>query len=323
MFAGALATLRSDPADFPQAGLRPSRPGEGPLELDGSVARLALGPAHSGRLALEVRLSEHVEPDAGYLGYLRLVASTIGQTLDRIDARESERGVSEALQRSLLTQPSRHEGLEMAVRYLPATRMAQVGGDWYDAFTGPRGALTFAVGDVTGHDRHAAAGMAQVRNLLRGVAYSGPHSPAQVLTALDETMLGLAIGEFATAVLAVELDETSTLRWSNAGHPPPLLLGPDGRARLLEAVPEPLLGLGAGPRSDHAIELEPGSVVVLYTDGLVERRTESLDAGLARLVGTLEGRHELGAEAICDHLLAQLDASVDDDVALLVARLDP
>jgi hypothetical protein len=177
VFTGAGdAALR--PADFPECDLRPARPREGPLELDGSVARLALGPATIGRLALEVRLSERVEPDAGL--------SRLGQTLDRIDARDVERGVSEALQRSLLTHPSRREGLQIAVRYLPATRVAQVGGDWYDAFNGPRGALTLAVGDVTGHDRHAAAVMAQVRNLLRGVAYTGPRSPAQVPGALDE-----------------------------------------------------------------------------------------------------------------------------------------
>jgi serine phosphatase RsbU (regulator of sigma subunit) len=133
-------------------------------------------------------------------------------------------------------------------------------------------------------------------------------------------MAGLGVHEFVTAVLA-ELDGR-TLRWSNAGHPPPVVLGPDGRARLLETVPEPLLGLDVATRSDHRAELEPGSTLVLYTDGLVERRTEPLDRGLAWLTGTLEGRHELGAEAICNHLLAQLDASSDDDVALLAVRLD-
>ena len=137
---------------------------------------------------------------------------------------------------------------------------------------------------------------------------------------LDRAMAGLGVHEFVTAVLA-ELDG-STLRWCNAGHPPPVLLGSDGRARLLETVPEPLLGLAAAGRSDNTVELEAGSTLVFYTDGLVERRAEPLDRGLAWLTGAIEGRHELGAEAICDHLLAQLDPTSDDDVALLVVRLD-
>jgi len=196
--------------------------------------------------------------------------------------------------------------------------VAQVGGDWYDAFSAPGGALTLVVGDVTGHDRRAAAAMAQVRNLLRGVVYAAAGSPARSLAALDRAMSGLGVGEFATGVIA-ELDGTR-LRWSNAGHPPPAVLAPDGSAKLLETRPEPLLGIGTGERADHEQELEPGSAVVLYTDGLIERRDESLDRGLARLVAALEGLRGLDADAICDRLLAQLGNRRDDDVALLVAR---
>jgi serine phosphatase RsbU (regulator of sigma subunit) len=285
------------------------------------VARLALGPARSGRAALEVELSRHLEPDTAYLGFLRLVAASIGQALDRVDAREVERSFSESLQRSLLSRPPRRPGVEIAVRYKPATRLAQVGGDWYDAFAGPAGGLTLAVGDVTGHDRRAAAGMAQIRSLLRGAAWAEAGAPARSLEALDQAMRGLEVGEFATAVLA-ELDG-HTLRWCNAGHPPPAVLGPDGKARLLWTdPPEPLLGLGAGPRREQTVELEPGSVVVLYTDGLVEHRDVPIDRGLAWLTGALESGRELGAEALCDHLLAQLGASGEDDVALLVLHLD-
>jgi hypothetical protein len=319
IFERALETLRADPADFPSAALRPALAQDEPLEVAGGVARLALGPRRTGRAVLEVRLSAYLDPDMGYLGFLRLVASAIGQALDRVDAREAERSFSESLQRSLLTEPPRAPGLDVAARYQPATRVARVGGDWYDAFHGPDGALTLVTGDVTGHDRRAAAAMAQLRGLLRGVAYTQAGSPARCLATLDRAMVGLAVGEFATAVLA-ELDGT-TLRWSNAGHLPPVVLGPGGAVRLLETRPEPLLGLGAGPRSDHVEQLAPGSAVVLFTDGLIERRDEPLDSGLARLAASLEGLHELDAEAICDHLLAQLGARRDDDVALLVARL--
>ena len=315
----ALETLRADPADFASAALRPALAQDEPLEVAGDVIRLALGPRRTGRAVLEVRRSPLLRPDEAHLGYLRLVASAIGQALDRVDAREGERGFSEALQRSLLTEPPRAPGLDIAARYQPATRVAKVGGDWYDAFCGPSGALTLIAGDVTGHDRRAAATMAQLRGMLRGVAYSAAGSPARALAALDRAMEGLAGGDFATAILA-EL-EGGTLRWSNAGHLPPAVLGPDGSVRLLQTPPEPLLGIGAGPRTDHLEELEPGSAVVLYTDGLVERRGEPLDAGLARLAASLERLHELDAEAICDRLLAQLGDRRDDDVALLVARL--
>ncbi len=134
-------------------------------------------------------------------------------------------------------------------------------------------------------------------------------------------MGGLAVGEFATAIMA-ELDG-HTLRWSNAGHPPPALLDPDGRARLLHTEPEPLLGIASGARTEHTVELAAGAVLVLYTDGLVERREVPIDRGLEGLAAALESGRELGAEALCDHLLAQLHAVGDDDVALLVLRLDP
>jgi hypothetical protein len=318
ILARGIGALRADAADFPSVELRPTEAMQGPLVVSRGVARLALGPSRAGRGVLEVQLSEHLDPDASYLGFLRLVASAIGQALDRIDAREAAQSFSEALQRSLLTAPPRGAELDVAVRYQPAARVAQVGGDWYDAFAGPDGVLTLVVGDVTGHDRRAAATMAQVRNLLRGVAYAGSASPARNLAALDRAMAGLELGDFATAVLA-ELDGT-TLRWSNAGHLPPAVLAPDGSVRLLATPPEPLLGLRAPQRADHAAQLEPGSAVVLYTDGLVERRDEPLDRGLERLSASLAGLRGLDAEAICDRLLAQLGNRRDDDVALLVVR---
>jgi serine phosphatase RsbU (regulator of sigma subunit) len=317
----ALETLRADPADFASAALRPALAQSEPLEKAGARVRLTLGPRRTGRAVLEVERGPLLRPDEAYYGYLRLVAAAIGQALDRVDAREGERGFSEALQRSLLTDPPQAPGLDVAARYQPATRIAKIGGDWYDAFCGPEGALTLVAGDVTGHDRRAAATMAQLRGMLRGVAYTEAGSPARSLQALDRAMAGLAGGEFATAVLA-ELDD-GTLRWSNAGHLPPAVLGPDGTVRLLHTPPEPLLGIDAGRRTDHVEQLEPGSAVVLFTDGLVERRDEPLDAGLARLAASLERLHELSAEAICDRLLAQLGSRRDDDVALLVARLGP
>jgi serine phosphatase RsbU (regulator of sigma subunit) len=316
----ALPLLRADERDLPHVDvLEPGadRPADGLL-------RFPLGATlqPTSRPVLEIAPSPHLPFDRPYREFVELIASTLGQAIDRIRAGEAEQRMSETLQRSLLTRPAQPEGVEIAVRYLPAGGEAQVGGDWYDAFVGPDGRLRLVVGDVAGHDRHAAAVMAQVRNVLRGVAYATGASPAGVLAALDEAMQGLGVATYATAVLAQVEGEPGgerTLRWCNAGHPPPILVEPDGRARLLESEPELLLGAGTGARADHGTALAPGATVVLYTDGLVERRWSGLDRGMRWLADVLAGRHDLPPEALCDHVLGQLDG-VEDDVALMVMR---
>ncbi len=269
---------------------------------------------------------------------MRAFAGQCAQSLAALQAREQERRVageqrrmSETLQRSLLTAPFEPDHLQIAVRYLPAAAEAQIGGDWYDCFLPPTEATTIVIGDVAGHDRDAAAVMGQVRNLLRGISIALGEPPAVVLTALDRAMHHLGVGAIATAVLAQveqspaeEAAGLRTLRWSNAGHPPPVLIAPDGTARLLQTPPDTLLGLlPDAERADHTTTLEPGSTVVLYTDGLVERRDAPLQDGLEWLRTTLEQLHHLSAEELCDALLAQLDGSPEDDVALLVLRAHP
>jgi serine phosphatase RsbU (regulator of sigma subunit) len=247
--------------------------------------------------------------------------------MTRVSVREAERNLSEALQRSLLTQPPGSGDLQVAVRYQPAAEQAQVGGDWYDAFLLPDGALTMVVGDVAGHDQEAAASMGQLRNLVRGVAYSLQESPAGVLRGLDHAMDGLGVGVIATAVLAQVHERrpagrgSVTLCWSNAGHPPPVLIGADGRARLLDTVPDLLLGLDhVTERSDHEVTLGPGDSLLIYTDGLVERRGVSLETSLEWLVDAVDGFHELDPEELCNHLLGLIEGKAEDDIALLVVR---
>jgi serine phosphatase RsbU (regulator of sigma subunit) len=232
--------------------------------------------------------------------------------------------MSEAFQRSLLPAPIRRDRPEVAVRYLPAVELGQIGGDWYDWFELPDGSLTVVVGDVAGHDEHAAAAMAQVRNMLRGVArILHPATPSQVRRGLDLAMQGNAANTFATAVLAQvsgQAEDALSLTWTNAGHPPPVLLRPDGTAELLETTPNLLLGLDPEAVSvDHRIELPDGSTVVLYTDGLIERRGVALAAGFDWLLSELQGRHAMDPEALCDHLLSGI-TDPDDDIALLVLR---
>ena len=348
----ALPLLREDAKDFAAVDVRLAGAATGPTPglpdepTVGSSPGDELVEAHAGsevawfslaspltqeRSHLVVALSPHLAPDETYLGFLRLVAATLRQALDRVRVRtaerltaETQRGVAEALQRNLLREPSAPGMASVAVRYQPALQEAQVGGDWYDLFELPDGTLTVVIGDVAGHDQQAAAAMAQVRNMLRGVAYTlHPTEPRDVLTALDRAMSGTTEDIVASAVLAQVSSGAApglSLRWSNAGHPPPALIEPDGSVRLLETPPDLLLGItGDAPRSDSRLALEPGATVVFYTDGLIERRGTAIDASLAWLADVLKGRHLLDVESLCDHLLESADAD-EDDVALLVLR---
>jgi PAS domain S-box-containing protein len=263
-------------------------------------------------------------------------AAQCAQALDRLldlaeerRAAQASRELSETLQQSLLTETPPLEHLQIAVRYRPATAGAQVGGDWYDAFEVDDGSLTLVVGDVTGHDRNAAAVMGQLRNVLRGVAQTVLAPPAQVLGALDTALDRLRVRTLATALLAqVRQDAadiaagTCSVRWSNAGHPPPVLLLADGTVTVLERRPEMLLGVHpAVSRTDHDLLLPEGATLLLYTDGLVERRGEDLDTGTQRLCATAAELAGLPIEELCDALLDRLGDALDDDVALLAVRV--
>ena len=233
--------------------------------------------------------------------------------------------LAETLQRSLLTEPPQLARASIAVRYRPATRGAHVGGDWYDAFAVPDGTTLLVIGDVAGHDAVAAATMAQARGMLRGLAQSVVGSPAAVLSALDRALHDLGIGALVTVTVAT-LDERPAdgvhLRWSNAGHPPPVLVTTDGTAALLERPVERLLGLDhPSPRADHDLTLAAGDTLLLYTDGLVERRGPSLDTGLTGLVDALSGSADRPLESVCDDLVAGLPDHAEDDVAMLAVRV--
>ncbi|RZU30655.1 SpoIIE family protein phosphatase [Blastococcus saxobsidens] len=238
---------------------------------------------------------------------------------------------AETLQRSLLSDPPEPDHLEVAVRYVPAAREAQVGGDWYDVFEQPDGSTMLVIGDVVGHDTEAAATMAQVRGLLRGIAYDSAAGPAAVLTRLDAAIEGLDLGAMAT-VLVGRLDRAdgdsrvTRLRWATAGHLPPLVAGPDGTQRLLDAErPGLLLGVDpTRPREDHEVVIEAGSTLLFYTDGLVERRDQVFDDGVELLGEALADLRRLPADQLCDQLLDRLlPEGAEDDVAVVAVRLRP
>jgi GAF domain-containing protein len=225
------------------------------------------------------------------------------------------------LQSALLTTLPEVAGLDLAARYRPAAAREQVGGDWYDALVMEDGTTAVVIGDVVGHDMKAAADMGQLRTALRAHLQAGDGSPSATVERLDRSLESLGIDALATLVVArVEADR---VRWTNAGHPPPLLLGPDGGVRWLETEASPLVGLAPDlPRPEGEAHLAPGSTLLFYTDGLVERRGEDIDDGLARLARSASARRHLPAGRLVDAILDDvLVGQLKDDVALLAVRL--
>ena len=263
----------------------------------------------------------------------RLAAEAQAAELRRM-ARQAaeERALSDRLQQALLTPPPEPDHLHVVVRYQPAASGAQVGGDWYDAFLQPDGATVLVIGDVVGHDSTAAASMGQLRGLLRALAYDNDEDLPETLTRVEHAARGLAVATMATAVLArierrpdVPVTGTRVLRWTNAGHPPPVLLLADGSTTVLETRPDLMLGVDPdAPRHGHEIEIPDGSTLLLFTDGLVERSGSDLDRGLAALRAALTDLTGKPLDELCDTLLARLVPEHGaDDVALIAVRAHP
>jgi len=261
------------------------------------------------------------------------VADRAGLALDNARLYSAQQQLAEGLQRSLLTQPPETDHAQIAVRYLPAAEAARVGGDWYDAFLQPRGTTMLVIGDVVGHDTAAAAAMGQLRGLLRGIATYSDAGPVEVLRGLDASMATLQAKTLATAAVARfeqtpdELDRGVTrMRWANAGHLPPLVINPDGSVAELAAWRgDLLLGVDADAcRRESVVTLDRGSTVLLYTDGLIERRDADLDDGMVRLRDTVIELAGRPLDELLDELIERLvHGRPEDDVALVAVRLRP
>jgi len=234
---------------------------------------------------------------------------------------ERTRHTALTLQRALLTPTPRVPGAELAAHYQPASKTAEVGGDWYDALLLPDGSVTLTIGDIAGHDLDAATSMSQLRSMLRVIAYdqSRPLSPAESLAQLDRVVDGLAIAPLVTAVHAVlrpGRDGGWHAAWSNAGHPPPLLLPAGGAPRFLEGE-GPDLPLCVAPglaRNTWHHDLEPGDTLLLYTDGLIEVPGTDLADGMADLATAAAAavRQGLPLAELCAVLLAGVGERRDD-----------
>ncbi|GGS36592.1 SpoIIE family protein phosphatase [Streptomyces griseoviridis] len=296
-----------------------------------SAVTVPLGAGDRVTGALTVVRTDPAHPfDDGDLAAVGDVGRRVGVVLDHTRRYGRQRAVAEAMQRNLLAPLPRPGRLRLAARYQPAPAGSQVGGDWYDAFTLQDGALALVIGDVVGHDLTAAAGMAQLHGILRSLAWDHTGPPGAVVDRLDAAMPVITTVPLATLILArVEGDpETGpwTLHWTSAGHPPPLLLSPDGTACYLEAGQGLLLGTDSAPgtgRPDATQPLEPGSTLLLYTDGLVETPGSDLDTGLERLRRDALAVAHAPLDALCGHILAHVPPGNADDVALLALRTPP
>jgi PAS domain S-box-containing protein len=238
-------------------------------------------------------------------------------------ARKREHEIAHQLQRSLLAgELPRAAGLEIAAGYRPAITGLEVGGDWYDAFWLDDRRVGLVVGDVVGRGVEAAATMGQLRSAVRAFASTGLR-PAPLLEALDGYVRRHGVGATATVVYA-ELDlDSAELRSACAGHLPPLIAAEGEEPRLSwEGRSSPLDAHRGRTRGEAMSPLPPGSLVVLYTDGLVERRTQSIDEGIERLLGAVQSHRDEAPADLTTSLLRSLDdGDHRDDVCLLAASL--
>ncbi|WP_217207564.1 SpoIIE family protein phosphatase [Streptomyces sp. AC550_RSS872] len=292
--------------------------------------------AQGGGMLGAVLLGRHRrrEPfDANDVWLAEQLASAAAEGIRRARQRGRERTTTMTLQRSLLPQtlPDQH-ALDVASRYLPAGGRAGVGGDWFDVIPLSGARVALVVGDVVGHGVRAAATMGRVRTAVRTLA-DVDLPPDELLTHLDDLVVHLsaeeagpqeaaegAAGIGTTCLYAVYDPISRRLALARAGHPPPAVVAPDGAVRFLDVPPGPPLGLGGLPFETVETELAEGSLIALYTDGLLEARDHDIDEALDKMFATL-ARPAPTPDTVCDRLLAaMLTHPPDDDIALLAAR---
>nr|WP_225954981.1 GAF domain-containing SpoIIE family protein phosphatase [Kibdelosporangium phytohabitans] len=270
-----------------------------------------IGVLHVGTIA-ERKFTEHD------IHLLQVAADRMALATQAQVAR-TERATATALQRSLLpTRLPRMPGVEFAARYVPGADM-RVGGDWYDVFSLPDGRWGVVMGDVVGHGLPAAVVMGRLRSALRSYALLDA-DPADVLEKLNRKAMHFEPGAMATVLYAVIEPAADRIRISLAGHPPPAFVSPDEPGRLVDLPADPPIGVRYDePRASSVVELPPSAVLCFYTDGLVERRTWTLDSGLDLLCAAVEAGP---AEVVTAKIMSVLTevSPPEDDIALLVMR---
>ncbi|MEY9878281.1 hypothetical protein ABH931_007808 [Streptacidiphilus sp. MAP12-33] len=277
--------------------------------------------------ALTLALAAPADSGTEYAGEdLALIEDLAGRAALSIDnARRYMRsqGIALELQRALLAEPANpHPNMEIACRYLPSGSSSVVGGDWYESVRLPFGRTLLVIGDVMGHGVEAAVDMSTYRSMLRYVAVMDL-PPHRILRQLDAMISENEASRPATCLLALVDPPRNRVTFASAGHLPPALVEPSGATELVPVPSGPPLGTGVGGYQQLVRDLRPGAVLLLYTDGLVERRHEDIDASLERLA-----RLPLPAAGDLDDLLdavlhSSTPSEAEDDIALLAARARP
>jgi serine phosphatase RsbU (regulator of sigma subunit)/CheY-like chemotaxis protein/anti-sigma regulatory factor (Ser/Thr protein kinase) len=295
--------------------------------LDGALKSMLVVPLLSagevlGLLLLAAR--DEARFGQGDLELLTLAAERMALAVDHAQRYADGRLLVETLQRSLL--PERlplHPRVQIAARYMPAGLAPQIGGDWYDAVELDDDRTAVMIGDVVGHGIRAAVTMSELRNALRAFAIEG-HSPETALRQLDRVVHATRGPGMVATVLFVLIDaRNGTVTLARAGHPPPALRGVDGSVRFLETARTLPLGIDPDDQPSEAVyPMNPGETLLLFTDGLVERRGEPITQSFDRLLDALAGA-PAEVEAICEHVLRKTDTEQgrDDDVAVLAVQL--
>jgi anti-anti-sigma factor len=292
---------------------------------------LLVGDRLVGALALTYRTPRPFDSDER--AFLLTVADQVAVAFERAALADARREMAETLQRSLLPgELPAVDRLAVTARYLPAVHGTSAAGDWYDVLPLPGGAVALVVGDVVGNGAPAAAVMGQLRSALAGLLLGG-FSPARALEVLDR-FAGHVAGARMSTVACLRLEPgTGRLTYSSAGHPPPLLANAtdttgDGKGRdgYLDGGLGPALGLPVpGPRPEATRTLTPGATLMLYTDGLIERRGATLDDGLEQLAAAVTPRRSAAVPVLLDGVLADLVGGTGgtDDIAVVAVRLLP
>ena len=289
---------------------------------------LALGGGVRGALMVGLSIPDRPHFDAEDLAFLQHVARRVEIVLAAAHLRRQEHEIAVRLQQSLLPdQLIVHPHLPIEARYVAGSELLEVGGDWYDTFSWPTGHIGVIVGDVAGHNMDSAAAMGRLRAATAALAAHVAPSPAAVLDALEAVARGPDGTGFVTATCIVVEPGSGRLTYSSAGHPPVLVLTPQrAPTHLLDAhthaICRSITVDDAAPRPEAVHILEPGSLILMYSDGLVERRGESIDAGIAQLerAAIVLGEQPLGD--LADQLVAEMTSHspTDDDVVLVCLR---
>jgi serine phosphatase RsbU (regulator of sigma subunit)/anti-sigma regulatory factor (Ser/Thr protein kinase)/PAS domain-containing protein len=328
--AGETQLLRSITREL-RADYVTEPPGVILLELLGPRSHMAvpisLGSGIKGALMVGItRADQNLFTEEDLL-FLQDAAAQVGVLMAGTRLRQEEHDIAVRLQRALLPeQVAWHPAMVIEARYCAASTYMEVGGDWYDTFRWSDGKVGLVVGDVVGHNLESAAQMGRLRAGTAAMAPSAGSSPAALLDALQGFAGGPGGTKFATASCVVVDPETGELTYSSAGHLPGLVVTPDGLVqRLDQALTAPICSIDIGTRPQGRVKLEPNSIVLLYSDGLIERRGEAIDDGLARLETAALSLVSAPIDMFADQLITTMteQSPPEDDIVVLCFRFDP